>query len=646
MHPENPIGRVVATELKPSTPHQFHFWTARETPIGIGAIVRVEEAGRVVYGVVTDGFAYSDLVTPMHAVIGADGDPVAAGSEPTARAEIRLFSAAVLRQVPEEPLQPVPLGSVWLASDVDVVQALRMDTYTGGERPTGVPIGLYAAGGLESPVYLDCDFLLGPEAAHLNITGVSGLATKTSAVEFLLTSIFQTFPEHKGTVAALCFNVKGPDLCFLDQPANLGEEDRRQYHRLGLRPEPFDDVHYYAPLKPDGVSLNSLRTNEALAGNTEPLIWGLREVLDYAEVVLNRDDIDAKADAFIDFLSERVVGREFVDEMLRRKSFQVQSFADLDEFFRSIFDFMEALGKGAEVWRTHHVATIRKVRNRLSNISTRSKGLVTDDGAPNDLPWGRFEDRSVHVVDVAGLDPLAQDLVFARVVSKLREHLERRDLGVDHVVVFVDELNKYAPAEGPDTYVRKMLLDLSERGRYLGLVLFSAQQFRSQVQRRVVGNAGSGIYGRMDMDELATPGYTTLSPATKIKLATLPKGELMVRHPHFTQPIFVKFPRPAVLNSREAIERFPPAADLSFVDAVTSQMRRLDRRVSSEDVRALVEGRREEDVRRALSATRRERPQDVVAFFTACLGRRINPEVMAGPRGIPALKRSDDSYGG
>ena len=264
---------------------------------------------------------------------------------------------------------------------------------------------------------------------------------------------------------------------FLDQPATLTEEDLRQYARLGLSSEPFQDVHYYAPLKADGVNLNSLRTNEALSANTEPLVWGLREVLDYAEVVLNRDDIDAKADAFIDFLGERVVGREDVDEMLRRKPFQVQSFADLDEFFRAIFDFMEAMGRGSEVWRTHHVATIRKVRNRLSNISTRSKGLVTDDGVSNDLPWGRFDDRSVHVIDVAGLDPLAQDLVFARVVSKLREHLERRDLGVDHVVVFVDELNKYAPADRPDTYVRKMLLDLSERGRYLGLVLFD-QQFR------------------------------------------------------------------------------------------------------------------------------------------------------------------------
>jgi hypothetical protein len=644
-HPVPPLGRVVATELKPSTPHQFHFWTARESPIGIGAIVRVEESGRVVFGVVTDGFAYSDLVTPMHAVIGADGDPVAAGLEPSQRAEIRLFTAAVLRQMPEEPLQPVPLGAVWLASDADVVLALRMDAYMGTERATGIPVGLYAAGGLESPVYLDCDFLLGPEAAHLNITGVSGLATKTSAVEFLLGSIFQTFPRHKGSVAALCFNVKGPDLCFLDQPAALTEEDRRQYARLGLRPEPFVDAHYYAPFKADGVNLNTLRTHESLAHNTHPLVWGLREVLDYAEVVLNRDDVDAKADAFIDFLAERVVGREYQDDMLRGKPFHVQSFADLEEFFRAIFDFMEVLGKGGEVWKTHHVATIRKIRNRLSNISTRSKGLVTDDGAAHDLPWGAFADRSVHVVDVAGLDPLAQDLVFARIVSKLREHLERRDLGVDHVVVFVDELNKYAPAEGADTYVRKMLLDLSERGRYLGLVLFSAQQFRSQVQRRVVGNAGTALFGRMDMDELSTPAYGMLSPATKIKLATLPKGELMVRHPHFTQPIFVRFPRPPVLGSREGIERFPPAVELPFADAVARQLRGLDRRVSADAVRALIDGRREDDVRRALGATRRERPDDVLAFFTACLGRRVSGEVVAPRRAVPAVRRGDDGYG-
>lgn len=645
MPPEQSVvGRVVATELKPSTPHQFYFWTARDTPIGIGVIVRVNAPDKVVHGIVTEGFAYSDLMTPMHDVVGADGDPASAGFHPTERAEIRLWAAAVLRQTPEEPLQPVPLAPVYLASDADVAEALRMDGFTAGERPTGIPVGLYRAGGLDAPVYLDAEFLLGPEAAHLNITGVSGLATKTSAVEFLLSGIFQTFPRHKGSIAAVCFNVKGPDLLFLDQPCRLGEEDLQLYTRLGLEADPFDNTRYFAPYKPDGVNLNTLRTHESLAANTEPLVWGLREVLDYADVVLNRDDIDAKADAFIDFLADRVVGKKFEDRELRERPFQVQTFSDLEVFFRAIFDYMEALGRGGEVWRTHHIATIRKVRNRLSNISVRSKGLVTDDGRVNDLPWGDFTDRGMYVIDVAGLDPLAQDLVFARVVSKLREQLERRDLGVDHVVVFVDELNKYAPADGPETYVKKMLLDLSERGRYLGLVLFAAQQFRSQVMRRVVGNAGTAVYGRMDPDELATPGYATLSPATKIKLATMPKGELMLRHPHFTQPVFVRFPRPAVLAGREGIERFPPEPDLPLESAVARQLRTLDRDVTENQVKELIHGRREEDILRALHATRRIRPDNVMAYFTAQLGKRVAAEERSQVRPVSAIKRVEDPY--
>jgi hypothetical protein len=119
----------------------------------------------------------------------------------------------------------------------------------------------------------------------------------------------------------------------------------------------------------------------------------------------------------------------------------------------------------------------------------------------------------------------------------------------------------------------------------------------------------------------------------------------MVRHPHFTQPIFVKFPRPAVLSGREGVERFPPAHELPFAEAVIRQLRVLDRKVSAEAVHALVDGRREDDVRRALGATRRERPADAVAFFAACLGRRVIGETVAVRRGIPAVKRGSDGYG-
>ena len=402
---------------------------------------------------------------------------------------------------------------------------------------------------------------------------------------------------------------------------------------------PFENVQYFAPYKADGFSLNTLRSNEALLHNVTPLTWGLREVLQYAEVLLNKDDVDAKADALIDFIRERVVDREFSDPAPRQQALS-----------RAVVRRSRGVvprrarrrwrSKDDEGWRTHHVATIRKVRNRLSNISTRCAGLVTDDGAVSDLPFGSFQDRTVYVVDVASLEEDAQDLIFARVVTKLREHLEKRDLGVNHVIVFVDELNKYAPSDGPDTYVRKMLLDLAERGRYLGLVLFSAQQFRSQVHRRVVGNSGTALFGRMDADELATPGYAVLSPAVKTKLATLEKGQLMVRHPHFTQPIFVRFPRPAVMRGRDGAERYPQAADVELDAAVLRSLRTLDPAITLGWVQDAIGIREDDEVLRARNATLRERPADVRKFFLAQLRpRRRRRSRRRAPATAPAVGR-------
>ncbi len=646
------LGRVVATERRPNTPHEFHFWTALDAPVGIGTIVRVETDRPVsgvlprVYGVVTEAFGFTDLQTPLHDVLGADGDPAQSVAAPTERTEIRLYTAAVLRHVPEEPLQPVAMGSVHLASESDVQIALRMESYATGESARGIPVGLYRAGGTEAAIHLDADFLLGPEAAHLSISGVSGLATKTSAVEWLLASIFAHLPASKGRVAAVCFNVKGPDLCFLDQPATaLSEEDRALHEALGVPAKPFEKVRYFAPWSAKGGQLATLRSNDALQENVQPLTWGLRETLQYAEVLLNKDDIDAKADALIDFIKERVLDQVFTDPGFLERAHEVRSFSDLEGWFRELLRSMES--RNADVWRTHHVATIRKVRNRLSNISTRCRGLVTDDGSVSDLPFKEFEDRTVYVVDVANLEEDAQDLVFARVVSQLREHLEKRQLGVEQVVVFVDELNKYAPADGPETYVRKMLLDIAERGRYLGLVLFGAQQFRSQVHRRVVGNSGTSLYGRMDPDELATPGYQTFTPATKARLATLEKGQLMVRHPHFGQPIFVRFPRPAVLGGREGVERFPQAEELPLDAAVTKALRKLDPAITLgwvKDTLALA-GEDEDGILRARNRTLQARPDDVKAFFRAHLKKRTPTEPVArrGPTPL-RVPGGDDPY--
>jgi uncharacterized protein len=248
------VGRVVATEAKPSTAYSFNFWTPLESPVGIGTLVAVIMDNLQVYAVVVEGFSYTDLGSALHDFIGAEGNPQAEVA--TVRPEVRLYTAAVLRVEPEEPLQPVPVGPVFLADDSAVSKALRMDGFK--DKP-GIPIGLYQNGDQLSPVYLDSDFLIGPEAAHLNITGVSGLATKTSSIEFVLSSVFSHF---KKDVAVVCFNVKGSDLLFLDHPTDpppgeaaaqsyadleiqgLSERDHEMYKLMGVPAEPFRSVSY------------------------------------------------------------------------------------------------------------------------------------------------------------------------------------------------------------------------------------------------------------------------------------------------------------------------------------------------------------------------------------------------------------------
>jgi hypothetical protein len=148
----------------------------------------------------------------------------------------------------------------------------------------------------------------------------------------------------------------------------------------------------------------------------------------------------------------------------------------------------------------------------------------------------------------------------------------------------------------------------------------------------------------VELDRGGPRAYSLLSPSIKAKLAALPKGELMVRHPHFTQPIFVRFPRPPVLNGREGIERFPPEPDVPFEEAVIRRLRGLNGSVPVTRLKDLIAGRTERDVVRALHATIRTRPGDVVAFFVKCLGREAPSRTVAPRAGITPIKRVDDPY--
>ena len=602
------VGRVVGTEKKPNTTLSFNFWTNIESKVGIGTIVRVEsdkiyldkenkQYRRTVFGIVTEGISYTDLEAPIHDFISCDGKPNPEFNPQTERQEIRYFTALVLRSDPEEPIQPVSIGNVYLADEKDVEFSLRMDKF----EKTRIPIGLYDNGDKKSPVYVDSEFLLGPEAAHLNVTGVSGLATKTSIVEFLLSSIFKNYNDEK--IAAVLFNVKGTDLLYLDQVSEklipgteeFDENSYEMYKQLGFdNLKAFEDIEYYSPFLSDGYNLKTLRPDEL--GKINFLRWGLLDIFDNIEVILNKDDLDAKADGFLKFLQEKIIDKDKTnpDYSVTKR---IKCFKDLVEWFDNVFDNIKNNDdRDGGQWKGHSIHTIRKVYNRLTNIINRCEGLVVNDNDTQDLPWGNFEDKHIYVVDIADMLPLAQDLVVTRIIEKLRTVLESNNLGVKKVVVFVDELNKYASSDSGSSYIKQTLLDISERGRYLNLVLFSAQQFKSQVHSRIVGNCGTSIYGRMDMEELAKPEYSIMPQSIKAELAVLDKGKFLIRHPHFNQYIFVKFPRPIAMPSQEGREKFGTSEiKLTFEEAMIRNFKSVDPKLKGNVIKEAINVRNAKD---------------------------------------------------
>ena len=82
------------------------------------------------------------------------------------------------------------------------------------------PVGLGRDG---EPVHVDLDFFDGRKGGHMSVSGISGVATKTSFALFFLRML--TAREHAGIVGegaanlrVLVFNVKGEDLLWLDTP--------------------------------------------------------------------------------------------------------------------------------------------------------------------------------------------------------------------------------------------------------------------------------------------------------------------------------------------------------------------------------------------------------------------------------------------
>ena len=113
------------------------------------------------------------------------------------------------------------------------------------------------------------------------------------------------------------------------------------------------------------------------------------------------------------------------------------------------------------------------------------------------------------------------------------------------IIVFVDELNKYAASDAPKTSpILRQVLDIAERGRSLGVVLFAAEQFKSAIHPRVTGNCSTFAYGRTNAIEIAKNDYKFIPSVYKSMMARLKQGEYIIQNPVFRSLLNVRFPKP------------------------------------------------------------------------------------------------------
>ena len=356
------IGRVVSSEKEPAGAHEFFFWAADDAlTLDVGHIVVAFSEEAAVIGVVDTPRRYSDLRTFLDDYFDRHVELALSDETPTPRPEILVFTVRVLatrhRRKDVQSHRPVVTGPVYFATSTAIELALGTEGFTGERIPALMHTnGNYLrsadgaiatdAAGLpkfqRTPLYLDEDYLLGPEAGHANWTGQSGLATKTSHALFLISSVFQTLEQRTGkSVAALMFNVKGPDLIWLDKPAipdddwrdayesagckRFAQEDIDAYAAFGLEPKPFENTRIFAPFKPgfdpklfngtvmlEGFSehkgLNTERNQQGETDRVFPILWSLETALWYPTKVFDFNDLDDKLMGFIYELRERKIG--------------------------------------------------------------------------------------------------------------------------------------------------------------------------------------------------------------------------------------------------------------------------------------------------------------------------------------------------
>jgi len=551
--------KASATENQPNSSEKFFFWLGPDEIVNPFDIVEAHQMAETkTFGLVTNIKQTTDAPSHLSNFISNDFG-TANSTAQTPRQDVNVAESNVLAKFDPAGREEYKMGiympvqseaPVRFADEAGIHVALGIDKMAQEDR---IPAGMIQmSNGEKVRVYLDRRYVLGPEGAHVNIAGISGLATKTSYAMFLTQSILQTVGAKD--IAVILLNVKQNDLLVIDKPrkGGLKPEEHDLWDFLGVQPKPFDNVRYLLPWGKDTATTGLPNCFGEPPDQFQTYGYALEDVIGNRaapgpglDLLIRVPDPWDTLGALIGEIQQGILNNEKTWQSVRT--------------WDALLNGMPLMDKGIpqNVGQVRASSVGRFVRILRRVVKNRQSGLFVEQRNPRRAANLGDEIRNVKggqtlVVDIAKLQDEERALVFGHIIQQVYGMYaeatidERADLP-SKVIIFVDELNKYAPArrgEG-ESSILDYVLDIAARGRSLGVVLISAEQFMSEVHGQVVGNCATKVIGRSDSSELADAAYRFINQDVKAHLTRLDKGELLLSHPIYRQPVKIEFPRPA-----------------------------------------------------------------------------------------------------
>ncbi len=548
------IGKIIATEKQPSTIEEFTFWTKKDLklkPFDVVVVDHIKDASgdpSKTFGVVEEISHITDSPSALAGYISSDFGDINSDAY-TERIGMNYVKCKVVGN-DKGIYIPVQEGrKVFLANEDQIMEALGLKDVK-NPLPAGY-IEMYDGDNKQTlPVHFNSHFLIGPEGAHLNIAGISGLASKTSYAMFLMKAIQDVaMKEKKESVAFIMMNVKGTDLLNIDhlnERKDEIEEIRPVYEKLGMEMKPFQNVKYYYPYSKDFTAYTYEKEknikNRMEAGKAFQFKYLFetdedKECLDL--LFANIDDPNETIESIINYIISNGQGFKGV--------------ATWEDFKNALYAQTQAGKAKTQGGDSISVMSWRKFYRLFNKSYQKCQQMFTNQLGKSVRLRDQVEQISkndVMVIDVAKLDEESQGFVFGDVMRavynlKLGSSMRPDEEIPDRIIIFIDELNKYASNDVPKSSpILRQLLDITERGRSLGIVLFGAEQFVSDIHKRVKGNCATQAFGRTNAIEITKEDFRFVPSVYKTMLTRLKQGEYIIQNPVFRSMLNIKFPKP------------------------------------------------------------------------------------------------------